>query len=63
MQYPAVVVESRAPVLYAIGLLDQSGYAQLPVVQDGELVGTFVAADVRHLYWEVAEKRARSTSG
>ncbi|WP_304174664.1 CBS domain-containing protein [Limnochorda pilosa] len=56
MQYPAVVVESRAPVLYAIGLLDQSGYAQLPVVQDGELLGTFVAADVRHLYWEVAEK-------
>lgn len=56
MHYPALVVESQAPVLYAIGLLDQSGYAQLPVVKDGQLVGTFFAADVRRLYWEVADQ-------
>lgn len=60
MQYPALVVESQAPVLYAIGLLDQSGYAQLPVVNDGRLVGTFFAADVRRLYWEIADKQGAS---
>lgn len=56
MQYPALSVESRAPVLYAIGMLDQSGYAQLPVVDDGRVVGTFFASDVRRLYWEIADQ-------
>ncbi|BAS27231.1 CBS domain-containing protein [Limnochorda pilosa] len=56
MHHPALCVESRAPVLYAIGMLDQSGYAQLPVLEDGKLVGTFFASDVRRLYWEIADR-------
>jgi predicted transcriptional regulator len=64
MTYPAEVVQSDAPVLYAIGILDRAGFSQLPVVdQMARLVGTFRARDVRHLFWQASVQAAAGITG
>lgn len=59
MTSPAEVVAAEAPVLYAVGVLDRSGFSQLPVVNaEGLVVGTFRARDVRRLYWQLGQMLA-----
>lgn len=57
MTYPVEAVGPEAPVLYAIGILDRSGFSQLPVLDEASRpVGTFRARDVRRLYWQAGSQ-------